>query len=96
MAIGRPGVVLAGYAGSSGMRIELTTPDGRRFEVNPSSISILVEAEPGEWALSVKSLVYTIDGHKQGVRETIEQIKELETKVSASHYLQKPPSPRKK
>lgn len=59
-------------------RIDLTTPDGRKFEVDPAAIEVLVEAEPGEWAAGVKSIVYT-NVMKQGVRETIDQIKLLET-----------------
>lgn len=62
------------------MRIELTTPDGRVFEVDPDRIDILEQAQPHMYAAGVQSLVY-IGGHQQGVKETIAQIKALETKT---------------
>lgn len=61
------------------MRIELTTPDGRTFEVDPSKIVTLTDAMPGLMAPSVKS-VLTVEGvdGMQGVRETRERIRQLE------------------
>ncbi len=61
------------------MRIELTTPDGRHFEVDPEKIDILEEAQPGQMAPGVKAVIY-VGGHMQGIRETVERVKELEGK----------------
>jgi hypothetical protein len=63
------------------MRIELTTPDGRHFEIDPDKIDTLEEAEAGLMAPSVKSILY-IGGRMQGVRETVDQIKKLEGRKS--------------
>lgn len=61
------------------MRISLTTPDGRVFEVVPSKIDALVDAIPDVWAEGTRTIVfYGIPTFQQGVRETIEMIKKLE------------------
>lgn len=62
------------------MMIKLTTPDGREFEVDPTLIKILEVAEPGLEAASAKSVIYIGDGlHMQAVKETVAQIKALES-----------------
>jgi hypothetical protein len=62
------------------MRIELTTPDGRKFEVDPTLIKMLEDAQPGMMASGVKAVVYVGDGlHMQGVKETVAQIKQMES-----------------
>lgn len=71
------------------MRIELTTPDNRRFEVNPAKIDILVEAIPGLYAPEVKTVIYAA-GLAQGVCETIEHIKELENEKIPLHSSHQP------
>lgn len=60
------------------MRIELTTPDGRHFEIDPDKIDILEDAQPGTMASGVKSVI-SIGGRIQGVKETVVQIKALES-----------------
>lgn len=60
------------------MRIELTTPDGRHFEIDPDKIDTLEEAQPGTMASGVKSVI-TFGGRVQGVKETVIQIKVLES-----------------
>lgn len=61
------------------MRISLTTPDNRVFEVNPLKIDALAEAQDGEWAVGTHTIVYYGNPtFQQGVKETIAQIKQLE------------------
>lgn len=64
------------------MRIELTTPDGRPFEVDPSMIKMLEQAQPHMVAATANSVVYVgADLHMQAVKETVAQIKALEAKA---------------
>jgi hypothetical protein len=63
------------------MRVALTTPDGRQFEVDPDKIDILEEAQPHMFAPGVASVVY-VGGHMQAVKETVAQIRALESKKS--------------
>lgn len=61
------------------MRISLTTPDGRDFEVDPSMIKMLEAATPHMYAASANSVVYIGDDlHMQAVKETVAQIKQME------------------
>jgi hypothetical protein len=77
------------------MRIELTTPDGRRFEVNPDKIDILEEAQRNvvsSYPANVRAIIY-VDGHMQEVCETVEHIKQMEMAVNeqeALHHLHQP------
>lgn len=59
------------------MRITLTTPDGRHFEVDPQKIDTLEEPQPGMMSPKVKSVIY-VSGRMQGVCETVAQVKALE------------------
>lgn len=64
------------------MRITLTTPDGRQFEVDPSMIKMLEETAPHMYAASANAVVYIGDGlHMQAVKETVAQIKALESRT---------------
>lgn len=61
------------------MRITLTTPDDRIFEVNSDKIDALEQAQAGEWAPGTNTIVfYGIPTIRQGVKETIDQIHKLE------------------
>lgn len=68
------------------MRISLTTPDGRRFEVDPETITMLEDAKPGIYDPKVVTVVYAA-GHVQGVCETIDRIEELEHPKTTSFLL---------
>jgi hypothetical protein len=59
------------------MRIQLTTPDGRHFEVDPEKIDILEEPVPGTMTKAVKAVI-SVSGRIQGVTETVAQIKAME------------------
>ena len=63
--------------------MKLTTPDGRSFEIDPSTITLLEEAQQGGmWAAGVKSIVGVgPDMIKQGVRETVDFIHKLQEQM---------------
>ena len=68
------------------MRIELTTPDGRKFEIKPDAIDFMEEALPGLYPVNVKAVIY-IGERMQAVCETIEQIKNMEKAVNEQEAL---------
>lgn len=58
------------------MMIEVTTPDGRKFNVKPDGIDELEDAQPGLWAASAKSVIMS-GGQRQAIRESVAEVKAL-------------------
>lgn len=69
------------------MRIVLTKPDGKKFEINPKKIDALEEASPGVWAPGVNTIIYSHEFIRQGVKETVDQIKKMESANEAKRAL---------
>lgn len=65
------------------MRTSLTAPNGAKVEIKPDAISALTPND-GTWGgsfVNVTKTVLRVDGENHAVRETIDEIKKLETEL---------------